>query len=60
MSFNQLAKGNLEWESYKPLMDLRDPVNVTYLVELYVDKPLLDKNMTISIAVGPPYIHVRR
>ena len=41
-------------------MDLRDSVNITYLVELYVDKPLLDKNMTISIAVEPPYIHVHR
>ena len=60
MSFNQLAKGNLEWETYKPLMDLRGSVNVTYLVELYVDKPLLGKNMTIGIAVGPPYIHVHK
>jgi hypothetical protein len=60
MSFNQLAKGNLEWETYKPLMDMRSSVNITYLVELYVDKPLLSKNMTISITVGPPYIHVHK
>jgi len=60
MSFNQLARGNLEWETYKPLMDLRGSVNVTYLVELYVDKPLLDKNMTINIAIGPPYIQIHR
>jgi len=56
----QLARGNLEWETYKPLMDLRGSVNITYLVELYVDKPLLGKNMTIGIAVGPPYIHVHK
>lgn len=60
MSFNQLAEGNLEWETYKPLMDLRGSVNITYLVELYVDKPLLSKNMTINIVVGPPYIHVHK
>ena len=60
MTFNQLAKGNLEWESYKPLMGMIDPVNITYLVELYVDKPLLSKNMTINIAIEPPYIQIHR
>jgi len=60
MSFNELAKGNLEWGTYRLLMDLRGYVNITYLVELYVDKSLLSKNMTMGIAVEPTYIHVRK
>jgi len=60
MSLNSVARGNLEWETYKPLMDLKGSVNITYLVELYVDKSLLDKNMTINIAIGPPYIQIHK
>ena len=59
-TFSNLAKGNLNWESYKPLMNLRNRVGITYLVELYVDETLLNRSMVINISIGPPYVHIHR
>ena len=53
-----LPRKTLEYEGLKPLMKLRGTVNVTFTVEVYVEKPLLDRNFYLDILVGPPYIMV--
>jgi len=59
-SFAQLARGNLKWKTYKPLMKLKRRTEITYVIELYADKPLLGKNMIVEITIGPPYIAIQK
>ncbi|MEM1610104.1 MAG: hypothetical protein QXQ57_00475 [Sulfolobales archaeon] len=60
MSFRGLASGNLREEAYKPLMSIKRETEVTYVVEIYVDEQLLDKNATIYVSIGPPYIIINQ
>ena len=59
-AFHNLARGNLEWDAYKPLMKLRGLVSITYVVEVYVDRMLLGKNLKIDMSIGPPYVVIRK
>lgn len=59
-AFKSLTRGNLEWEAYKPLMSIKERTEVTYVVEIYVDRPLLSKNATIYISIRPPYIAIHQ
>jgi len=56
MGLHRMLKGNLEMEGLKPLLKLKGTINVKYIVEVYVEKPLLDKEFSLEISVGPPYI----
>jgi len=53
-----LSRKTLEYEGLKPLMKLKGTVNVTFTVEVYVEKPLLDRNFYLDILVRPPYIMI--
>jgi len=54
-----LNQEELGWSGLKPLMNLRPGLNnITYIVEVYAASQHLDKNFSVDILVGPPYVAV--
>lgn len=55
-----LASKDLEWKGFKPLMNLREGVNnISFVIEVYMDSYLLDKEFAVDILVGPPYVEIQ-